>query len=187
MNSQEINTTELFLLNDGGIVRSVSVILYSEEFGYLLCDEVRKGFPETSTKSLYNHMIGGKVDLDDTSPLYSGLREMVEELDFYLDGKNKNEMVEYLCNYLFTCKSIEYDLCVSVKKKLYNRFYVINIDKIQDKQELLKILNFLLNWEKKEESTLEKVYFWNGKDSLPLMTTLLKFFVENLSNSNLLK
>ena len=184
---QEVNMSAPFKLNNGGIIRSVSVIFYSEKFGYLLCDEMRKGFPDISKRTLCNHIIGGKVDLDDVSPLWCGLREMIEELDFYLDGRNKNEMIKYLSNQLSECKAVKWDLCVSVPKKLYNRFYVINIDRIQDEEQLTNIFDFLLNWNKKEDSTLEKVYFWNGRDSLPVMTSLLKSFVEKLPNSTLLR
>ena len=80
-----------------------------------------------------------------------------------------------------------WDFCVSIPKKLYNRFYVINIDRIQDEEQLTKILDFLLNWKNKQESTLERVYFWNGRDSLPLMTVLLKSFIEKVPSPSLLK
>lgn len=187
MSTQEVNMSKQFRLENGGIIRSVSVIFYSEGLGYLLCDEMRKGFPDTSKRTLGNHIIGGKVDMDDVSPLWCGLREMVEELDFYIDGRDKNEMVRYLGNQLSQCKAIKWDSCVSVPKKLYNRFYVINIDRIQDEEQTTKILNFLLNWQKKPDSTLERVYFWDGSESLPLMTSLLKTFVEKLPNPSLLR
>lgn len=185
MSSQEINESKAFKLSNGGIVRSVSVIFYSEGLGYLLCDEMRKTQDPTK-RILGNHMIGGKVEMDDVSPLWCGLRELIEELDFYLDGRDKTEMIKYLGNQLSECRAVKWDYCVSVPKKLYNRFYVIGLDHMQDEEQLSKITGFLLNWKKKDDSTLERVYFWNGEE-LPVKTSLLVTLMEKLPSPSLLK
>lgn len=173
--------SERFHIKEGnGIIRSVSIIPFSSIYGFLLCDEMRKGFPDTSVRILGNHIIGGKVDMDDTSPLYTGLREFIEELNFYLDGRDKEEMINLLLNELNDCKTLKWDNCVSEKKKLYNRFYIINLDNMTNEELKERILSFLLNWEKKEDSVLEKVYFWKKGQPLIAKTSLLDTFIKNL-------
>ena len=51
----DINLNEAFLIKDG-IIRSVSIVFYSpKNDGFLLCDEIRKGFPNPEIKHLENH------------------------------------------------------------------------------------------------------------------------------------
>lgn len=181
MNNQEINMSERFKINEGkGIIRSVSIILFSSKYGFLLCDEMRNGFPDTSIRILGNHIIGGKVEMDDISPLYTGFREFIEELDFYLNDMDKKEMINFFINELNNCKTLKWDYCVNENKQLYNRFYVISLDNMINEEVKNQILSFLLNWKKKENSVLEKVYFWKKGEPLIAKTTLLQTFINNI-------
>lgn len=185
MSTQEVNMSSQFKVNDG-YIRSVSLVFYSSHYGFLLCDEFRKQFPDPSIKKMNSHLIGGKVDMDDKSALWCGLRELIEETEFYLNGRNKLQMIRYLAEHLSNAKLIKYDECVSVQKKLYNRTYVISLDRIENKIEKDKIFSFFLNWKKHEKSTLDRIYFWNKGDETQEKTSLLQKFVSILPNPILL-
>lgn len=177
-----INMNENFLFKGDSIVRSVSLILYSSEKGYLLCDEMRKGFPDPNVKTLNSHLIGGKVDMDDRSPYYTAFREFCEETGFLISDKSIEDTIEYLIYELDDCKKKQSNICVSEKKKLFNRFYVINLDTCPNKKLVNDIYSFVKNW--KSNSTLEKLYFWNEDDELENPSSLLKSFIEILPQSN---
>lgn len=68
---------------------------------------------------------------------------------------------------------------VSRKEKLYNRFIVVNIDQLDEtiKHELMTHIS---NWEKKETSVLENIYFWTyRKEKIKNPSTLLQYFIDN--------
>ena len=50
MSTESINRSPAFTLSNGGIIRSVSVVLYDPDMGYLLSEEERKGFPDPSVR-----------------------------------------------------------------------------------------------------------------------------------------
>lgn len=174
---ESVNTTKNFINSQGGIIRSVSLIFYTHEKGFLICDEMRKGYPDVTEKKLQNHLIGGKAELTDITPLYSAVREWCEEVE-YADIK------KILIN-LYNCKKIYYDSCVSSRSNMYNRFYVINMDTciMTFKEEMM---NFIEAWYKKPHSVLERVYFWQPGDSLNEPTSLLQIFIKNLPTANVL-
>ena len=183
----DINLNEAFLIKDG-IIRSVSIVFYSpKNDGFLLCDEIRKGFPNPEIKHLENHLIGGKVDMDDKSPIHAGFREFCEETGFIssLSGSSSSsssieETVDLLVNQLKPCKKKRIDLCVSQIKKLYNRFYIINIDTLDNLELYDEIIKFILSWKKRDEIPLERIYFWNDNLRLSFPSSLLKLFLQNI-------
>lgn len=190
MNSkdQEINMSENFIIKDGGIIRSVSIVLFCEEHGFLLCEEMRKKFPNGLDRELETHIVGGKVDMEDSLPIYTGLREFCEELDFKHQGMSIDETVHTLISEFESCKKLSWDLLVSKQRQLYNRFYVINIDTLFDDELKSELINFLLNWSKTENSCLERVFFWKKEQKLNVKTTtLLEEFIKHLPVTRILK
>lgn len=192
---REINMVEDFIIkNDGilikddGFIISVSIILFTEEHGFLLCEEMRKKFPNKLDRELRTHIIGGKVDMTDTLPIYTGLREFCEELNYKHLGMSIEDTVQTLISEFEVCKKLSWDLVVSKKRQLYNRFYVINIDTLIDEELKSELLDFLLNWRKTTESALERVFFWKkGQEIEVTMTTLLEEFIKHLPVTRILK
>lgn len=177
--------SEQFIL-EKGVIRSVSIILYDKELGFLLCDEMRKDF--VGNKSLNSHMIGGKVDMEDSSPLFTGIREFSEELEYRYQGLSIDETINKLMNEFNECKKLWYDHLVSPKKGFYNRFYIINISKISDKEFKNELILFLTTWSKKETSVLESVYFWKkGEKFNNEETSLLNSFIKILPSKQILE
>lgn len=62
-------------------IHSVSIIPYISRKGFVICDEMRKCFPDTKKRELKTHFIGGKVESGE-QPLTAACREFCEELPF---------------------------------------------------------------------------------------------------------
>jgi hypothetical protein len=168
-----------FKLNDNkGEVRSVSIVFYSENKGFLICDEMRKAFPPGSGDDiLQNHLIGGKCELNDKSPIETGFREFVEETEI---GDLSSFIKEFK-----KCKSLKWDFCVSEKKQLWNRFYIINIDSCPN-QDFIYELYLLIEYWNHNDLPLKSIYWWKPSDELSNPSSLLKSFIKNIPNSELL-
>uniref|UniRef100_A0A6C0BD72 Uncharacterized protein n=1 Tax=viral metagenome TaxID=1070528 RepID=A0A6C0BD72_9ZZZZ len=179
MSSEQINKNSSFVLENGGIIRSVSIILYDPIRGYLFCDEYRKGFPNTSVKTLNSHLPGGKVEMNDSTPLQTGIREFCEEVPYNYFGHKVNATVSILLSGFESCKKRYRDIIVSVPKNLYNRFYIINISEIVDKNLRESLYSCIDNWRVTEGSVIENLFFWKVGDELktppsPLLNDLIK-------------
>jgi hypothetical protein len=183
MNSEEINRMPAFILNNGGIIRSVNIILYDPLKGYLFTTEKRKSFPDIGIRPILTHLIGGKVDMKDKIPFETGLREFCEELPYTLNGYNINETVHLILGVFETCTKRYKDILVSKSKNLYNRFYIINISEIVDTEIKLSLYSRIENWSKLPESALESLFFWKSGMELKIKSTpLLESFILELPN-----
>jgi hypothetical protein len=185
--TDQVNTSDAFQTKDKkGYIRSVSIILYSETKGFLLCDEMRKGFPNPAIRTLENHMIGGKCDMEDNSPIISGFREFIEETGYPTNGVSDRVYALELAKRFSDCKTLKWDTCVSPKKGLWNRFYVINIDSTSDYDLLSEIHEFITFWKKDHKLPLESIYWWKSEDELEHPSNLLLSFTKNLPPSEML-
>lgn len=182
MSTDPLNTAKAFEVgNDRGHVRSVSVIFMLPSKGYLLCSEMRKGFPNPDIRTHEDHMVGGKVDMTDTSALQCGFREFCEETGFRNEQSSIKETVSTMISKFNRCPTVKWDYCVSPKKGLYNRFYVINIDDCPDIGFLEYFIEYVTTWEKNPNLPLESLFFWNrGETFEHKPSNLLKTFSENL-------
>lgn len=181
--SPEVNMSEHFLTK-GGVVRSVSIIFYSKDYGFLLIDEMRKGFPDPSIMTEEAHILGGKCEMEDPSPIYAGLREVLEELEYTLRSTTSiTGSIRVLLDEFENCKKVKLDHCVSEKKKLYNRFYIINIDTMTNEELRSELIDLFLNWRPKDKNAakgVKRVYFWKRGDPKPVKcTNLLTFLLDN--------
>lgn len=179
----EVNISDAFRTKDG-FVRSVSII-FQTEYGYLFIDEMRKGYPDPSVTIEESHFLGGKCEMNDPSPIWTGLREVLEELEYHLKSTNSiNNSVRILLDEFENCKTFKIDTCVSLSRKLYNRFYVINLETMNNNELKDELMELFLNWRPKNTSFkkgVTRVYFWKKDDPKPSKcTSLLKFFLDNL-------
>lgn len=190
MSTDPINMQPAFQSKDKkGYIRSVSLIFYSQSKGYLLCDEMRKGFPNPAIRTLENHMIGGKCDLEDSSPIISGFREFIEETGFPTKGELDRVIAARLASDLADCKTVKWDACVnpgSKKTILWNRFYVINLDTGSNLDLISFMYDFVWNWRKNSKLPLESIYWWKPDDELKVPSNLLTSFTKNLPPAELL-
>lgn len=180
MSLDPLNMSKAFEVENGkGYIRSVSIIFKISGKGYLLCSEMRKGFPNQNNRTHEDHMIGGKVDMTDKSTIECGFREFCEETGFR-SGSSIEESIKSMISNFNKCHTVRWDYCVSPKKCLYNRFYVINIDDCNF-DFLEKFIDFVTTWEKKSDLPLESLFFWNIGDSFERKPTqLLQIFINNL-------
>lgn len=177
----EINMNEEFVINSDSYIRSVSIILYDERLGFLLCNEYRKDL--LGDKHLQSHVVGGKVEIDDISPIHTGFREFCEELNFQYHSSNIKKNIQTLIDKTLHCKRVRYDFLVSPKKRLYNRFYIINIGHITDvdfKNYLFRFLELPLT----EDCAVQSVYFWKKGEKLIDSSSLLINFLKILPSSS---
>ena len=135
-----------------GIYKSASITFYSKKYGYLLCQEFRDN-------KLVFHPIGGKYEERDESIEYTACREFIEESGIL---KN-NEFIELLSKYTSSIQNIYsynrtffnkieqkaidfiydilindkitnyYDFYVNPNKEYIHKYYMINIDKCEEK------------------------------------------------------
>lgn len=147
MNEENIKNVDLI-----GVYKSASITFYSKTYGYLLCQEIRDN-------KLVFHPIGGKYEDRDQSIEYTACREFIEESGIL---KN-NEFVTLLSNYTLSNKNIisydrtffneteqkaidfiynilannkithYYDFYVNIDKEYIHKYYLINIDKCEEK------------------------------------------------------
>jgi len=182
----KMSKNSLFTLENGGIICSVSVILFDPIKGYLLCTENRKGFPDKTKKFLASHILGGKVEKTDNSPLETGIREFCEELQYCYDDKTISETTEILID-AFDDVTMRYkDFLVSKNKNLYNRFYVINIEEIEDDPVKDSLYDTITNWKTNDNNDIKSIFYWKNDDVLKIKSTsLLDMFIKNKPNYHL--
>ena len=176
--SEELNTNFAFRVNDG-YIRSVSIIFRLKIRGYLFCTEMRKGFPDKTIKHKETHIVGGKVDMIDKTPLECGFREWCEETGY---GKDIKEASNTMVSKFNQCYTLKHDICVSKKQKLYNRFYIIEIDECPDYEYLESFITFCDTWKKKDELSLESLFFWNNDEFVNRPSNLLEQLISILPN-----
>lgn len=181
MNTDQINRGNAFKVEGtNGFVRSVSIIFHINSLGYLLCTESRKGYPDPNVKTNQSHLIGGKVEMSDISTVQTGLREFCEETDYRL-GSSVEETMKELIEKINICSLYKWDYCVSPKKELYNRFYVINLDECENVEFLNSFISFVQNWKKTDKSPLNSLFFWQEGSKFEIEeTSLLSLFAQNL-------
>ena len=183
MSVEIINRKPAFNLNNDGIIRSVSLIPYNPEYGYLLSTEERKGFPDLNSKILSTHPIGGKVEMNDDIPFRTGIREFCEELPYRLEGYNIEETVNILLDSFESCTKRYKDILVSKQKNLYNRFYVVNISEISDDEVRLSLFNAIERWSRPSGSVLASLFFWRPGDEMKVNpSSLMESFLTVLPN-----
>ncbi len=116
-----------------GTYKSASITFYCKNMGYLLCMEMR------DNKLVY-HPIGGKYENKDKCIEKTACREFIEETgilqnnDFMNLLKNKKEnAIEYIYHILQNEEAcIYYDFYVNKEKFYIHRYYVVDIDKLED-------------------------------------------------------
>lgn len=113
----------MFTTKDNGKIVSVSILLYDQNNdSFLLIKEMRKKTPQSMYKEEMTHLFGGKVEKDDINPLYTAIREFMEEI-----GANDKSKIDNLYNDIAKSDSIaRNDICVSFRNSLYNTIYIIN-------------------------------------------------------------
>jgi len=181
-------SNELFIIKNTGVIKSVSIIFYSESDGFLLCDEMRKTHYSSNKKELKTHLIGGKVDVGDESPIYTGFREFCEETGYRIKDYSIKDSIHFLINELVFCKKIRINFCVNDYKKFYHVFYVINIDTIPDVNVKDNIFTFIKNWKKNNSAVIEKLFFYKKESNylkLRNSTDLLRSFFTEISKFQL--
>lgn len=114
----------MFTTKDNGKIVSSSIFLYKpDDDSFLLIKEMRKKTPQSMYKEEMTHLFGGKVEREDINPLYTAIREFMEEI-----GANDKSKIDNMYNELSKLNSIaRTDVCVSVRNSLYNTFYIVNI------------------------------------------------------------
>ena len=158
------------VLVSGGKIHSVSLVLYFREFGFLICEENRKNFPDDGKRSPIHHLIGGKVESFDSTPLHSAVREFCEETGF---GTDK---IECMIGFMEICDCFYKDTIVSVIKKLYNRTYVINMDSenssdafMSFRDEIISLVNNFMGF----SNMLRLLFIDVNLTDIPRMSSLL--------------
>lgn len=147
-------------------IHSVSILFYVKDYGFLICNEMRKKF-RSNEREFKSHLIGGKVEEFET-PLKAACREFMEEY-----GKTEDHFALY--NAVCNAKYGYFDVLVSLSKCLEHRFYVVNTSSILDEEVRSFIENAERNFDKNNSDLLD-VFYWNGADTLANGTTLLETF-----------
>lgn len=185
MSLDPINTSKIFTLPNGGIIRSVSITPYDTNNGFLFCEEERKGFPDTSIKTINSHVIGGKVDLTDICPFQTGIREFCEEVPFVLPGFSLSETTEILLDTFEPCTKRYKDILVSKPKNLYHRFYIVNISEILNDEIREQLYSRIRNWKNTPETVLLKLFWWRKfEDMKSTPSSLFEKLLLNMPNES---
>ncbi len=188
-------------INLVGVYKSASITFYSKTLGYLLCKEVR------DNKLVY-HPIGGKYEERDESIEYTAAREFIEEtgilknVDFIhlLETNNKINSIDiekcaidFIYNLIVNNNITHYyDFYVNVNKEYIHKYYLINMDKLNEN--LMKIIkNMDIFYDDTfKESTNNNEYivslFWDKgitKSNLNKKNySMLTIYLSNLIKSN---
>ncbi len=125
-----------------GIHKSASITFYSKKLGYLLCKEIR------DNKLVY-HPIGGKYEDKDEYIEFTAIREFIEETGILQNNEfkellenNDTNSKDLLYNIIKNEEiTIFYDFYVNKEKEYLHRYYVINIEKVDEN--LMKIIKNL--------------------------------------------
>lgn len=158
----EVTEDILSFTTNEGTIRSVSFCFFHKDLGYVVTVEDRNYFGKLRPEC---HLIGGKVEEFDDNPFMTGYREFLEET---------------LCSQetavnIINCDVYYYDLVVSEKKKLINRFYFIDITYSNE------LIDFFMNWKTTEGLSIRSLFFWKKDDPLPeICSSLLKPMIDLL-------
>lgn len=147
-------------------IRSVSLILFHELKGLLLCEEMRKNLDKSRT--LAKHLIGGKLN-ESEDPFDAACREFCEEVPFNYDSEELSRILkEYIAFETYTC--------VSKKKNLQHCFYVVDVTHLTEVDLQQQLLNLTETFDS-EISELISLFFWDGKSILGECSDLLLTFI----------
>lgn len=181
--SRVANNSSFEIECDGikGVIVSANILFYNpngDEF--LLCKEMRKPTPQSIYKEEMTHVFGGKVEMSDQTPLYTAVREFVEELPFQLGGLSQEQTIIQLCQSILKTGVVRLkkDFCVSPRNRLYNRFYIINLDTL-DTNMRNSILHSVYNW-KPCANGIMNVYFWRRGTEISKPSSLLSGIISEL-------
>lgn len=169
------NETFLVKINEEeiGTIVSVSITFYKPETNeFLICNEMRKHKKDSTIKSLMSHMIGGKFeDIDDT-PLHTAVRELNEELGLNFETECIIESLKEEGVIIH-----KYDFCVNNLYKYYNRFLIVDINSMKN-DDVFKALDRKINnySNLNNEDGVQSVYFLHQKKRLINPTSLLLSF-----------
>lgn len=167
--------------------KSVSLILYSNEYGYLFCEESTN----TKDKTLLNP-ISFKINTDEESLYKIAIKEFIKELKLETHSELNNEklvkteLVMELIN-IFDKNYNYIDLCFNKKYKYVHRYYIIHIDKIENKKK--HILMDLQNYFNKNFANYNYKIQWY-KHTFELMNKydfswITKYFLKKNNNQNI--
>lgn len=166
-----------FISSDNeGIIVSVNISFYNPTTdSFLLCKEMRKPTPQSNHKEEQMHIFGGKVEPTDISPFYTGVREFVEELNYQHEDMNRDQVIKYIYNQTMTREIdtiIKYkDVCVSPRNRLFNRFYIINLNTLR--MEFRKELSNKINSFTPGNDTITSLFFHERELALENPSSLL--------------
>lgn len=172
-----------------GNIVSVNILFYNsltDEF--LLCKEKRKPTPQSMYKEEQTHVFGGKVEKTDPSPLYTGIREFVEELQFYFENLTREKTINRIAELLSdnNVMRVKKDICVSPRNQLYNRFYIIDINTINNNLKTA-IIQSVYNWRIQQFTEITSVFFWKRDSHLEKPSSLLNDIKNQLPSAQFLK
>ena len=151
-------------------IHSVSIIPFIKNKGFVICEEMRKKFPDILGKELKKHFIGGKVEYIE-SPLYAVSRELCEEVPFDLKPFDI-ELAISQSKYRY------FDITVSDSKKLKHRFYIVYVNSIKNKKIKKMFMNMVNDFEK-EKSQLESLLYWDGITKLDNISSLFEKYIND--------
>lgn len=129
MNNTKLN---LNLKKNKKIFKSASLTFYSNELGYLFCEEFRY-----KEKKILIHPIGGKVEDCDKDIFSTAIREFIEEVNLeshpIINSSNniKKILVEEFEKKLEK-NSFYIDLCINKENKYFHRYFIVPVDDIQE-------------------------------------------------------
>lgn len=153
-------------------IHSVTLIPYIPGRGFIICDEMRKCFPDKTKKELKTHFIGGKVEVRDKNPLNAACREWCEELPFIYNHLSIAAAIKAGVN-------IHRDIVVSKHNNLKNRFYIFDVSSLKNAAIRDSFYNAVDHFAP-NLSLLSNVYYWNGITRLPNISSLFEKFMSEL-------
>lgn len=146
--------------------KSASLTFYSDELGYLLCDEFRYNAKNSSI-----HPLGGKVEDYDKNIYYTAIREFIEEtnLESHPIINSEKNTKNVLINEFG--KKIEkntnhIDLCLKKDLNYYHRYYLVHINNITDiefKKNIIELTKYFNGNYKTEINNL--IWYKNDKNN----------------------
>lgn len=171
------------------IFKSASLTFYSNELGYLFCEEFRY-----KEKKILIHPIGGKVENYDVDIFSTAVREFIEEVNLEshpiinLEQNIKNKLVDNMCEKLINI-SYYIDLCINKEKKYFHRFFMVLIDNINDnefKKNIIELPNYF-NGKYKTEINKINWYLVPGEENVFMenISWLTKMFIKFLIKKNI--
>ena len=170
-----------------GVIVSANILFYNSNGDeFLLCKEMRKPTPQSMYKEEMTHVFGGKVETSDPTPLYTAIREFVEELPFQFCSLSQEQTIIQLCQSISTngVLRVKKDFCVSPRNRLYNRFYIININTI-DTNMRTALLQSIYSWKPRADGIMS-VYFWKRDSEILKPSSLLSGIIGELPSKRFL-